>query len=420
VTEAIYNAPSLRIITFQGRQRLVTCLVSLLFFPGFLRADDLFNSEQELAHKIAAITGPGAVALTIENQSSLTPREVDSVSSGLRATLESLSVHIVAAERAAATVSVTLSENPQFYVWTAAIKVGTDTSATLTSTRRPERAGMKSDAFPMTLRKTPLWEQTDRILDVKVLQEKPAPFEIAVLDSEAVTFYMQHGSQWAMEQKLLIFHTRPWPRDLRGRLLVARDRTLDVYLPGVRCETKKQTLLTLDCRNSDDPWPIGDVSDATSPQSAFYTAKRNFFTGDVTPHIGKFATVPKFYSAVAMPRTGYVLWLFSGTDGLLHLVDGLSDQPRKQGWGSDIAVIRSACGSGWLLLATVDSATVSNFVRAYDLPDREPIAVSPPLEFEGAVTALWPASDGQSAMVVTLDRETGKYEAYRLQVVCSQ
>jgi hypothetical protein len=416
VPEAIYNARRLRMAKFLRPRPSRICLTALLFLPCFLLADDMGTAEVQLAHKIAAITGPGAVALSVENRSALTPKEVESVRAGMRAALETVSVHIVADDQAAASVSVTLSENPQLYVWSALIKVGNDVSSTLISTPRPERSALKSDAFVVTLRKSLLWEQADPILDVAVLQDKPS-MEIAVLDSEAITFYAQRGNQWMMEQRLTVSHNNPWPRDLRGRLFVSRDRTVEAYLPGVRCETSKKSLLTLDCRNSDDPWPIGDVSGVT-PQSAFYTAKRNFFTGDVTPHIGKLATVPKFYSAAAIPRAGYVLWLFSGTDGLLHLVDGLSDQALKQSWGSDIAAIKSGCGAGWTLLATEESG--SGVVRAYDMPDREPVAASAPMELDGAVTALWAADDAESGVVIGWNREIGKYEAYRLQVACGQ
>ncbi len=419
--EAIYNSRSLQIATFLRLRHLVVCLSVFFFLPVLLQADDLAGNEQQLARKIAAITGPGAVALTVENHSSLTAKETETVRNGLRASLESLSVHIVAEDQAAASISVTLSENPQSYVWAAMIRVGSETNAALVSMPRPERSGLKSDSFPITLRKTPLWEQAEPILDVVVLQETPEPTELAVLDTEAVTFYVRRTNKWITEQRLPISHTRPWPRDPRGRLLVARDRTVEAYLPGVRCGMTKQSVLALDCRNSDDPWPIGGGAEASGslPQSGFYTAKRNFFTGDVTPHIGKFATVPKFYSAAAIPRAGYALWLFSGTDGLLHMVDGISDQPWRPGWGSDIAVVKSACGSAWTVLAT-SNAAASDFVKAYDLPDREPMPVSAPLEVGGPVTALWSAGDAGSAIAVTSNRETGKYAAYRVQVACSQ
>ena len=418
--EAIYNSRSLQTATPRRLRHLVICLSAFFFLPVLLRADDLAGSEQQLARKIAAITGPGAVALTVENRSSLTAKETDTIRNELRAGLESLSVHIVVEDQAAASVSVTLSENPQSYVWAAMIRLGSETSAALVSLPRPERSGLKSDSFPITLRKTPLWEQAEPILDVVVLQETPEPTEVVVLDTEAVTFYVRRANKWTTEQRLPISHVRPWPRDPRGRLLVARDRTTEVYLPGVRCGTTKQSVLALDCRNSDDPWPIGGAEASGSlPQSAFYTAKRNFFTGDVNPHIGKFATVPKFYSAAAIPRAGYSLWLFSGTDGLLHMVDGISDQPWKLGWGSDIAAVKSPCGSGWTLLATGNTGD-SDFVKAYDFPDREPMPVSAPLEMGGVVTALWISGDAGSAIVATRNRETGKYAAYRLQVACSQ
>lgn len=415
----IYN--SRQMVTLLPARQLAIVLAATFFFASFARADsasnDLANAEKDLAHKIAALTGPGAVNLSVDNRSSLTVKQADAVRAGLQMQLEALGVHMVGAEQAAATVSVTLSESPQFYVWSAAIQAGNQSSSALTSLPRPEQSMLKADAFLVTLRKQPLWEQAEPILDVAVLQEKATPTEIAVLDPEAVTFYAQRNGQWAMEQRLPVSHDRPWPRDVRGRLLVDRDRALQVYMPGVRCATRKQGGLALDCGASDDPWPIG-MSGVT--QSAFYTVKRNLFTGDLTPPIGKLATVPKFYSAAAFPRAGYVFWLFTGADGTLHRVDGMTDQPMKLNWGSDLAVVRSACGTGLALLATSDAAAGADAVRAYDVPDRDPVPVSAPLEFDGPVVAMWAAGNADSAVAVTTNRETGKYEAYRLQVACSQ
>ena len=75
----------------------------------------------------------------------------------------------------------------------------------------------------------------DPILDVAVLEESSAPTHIAVLDPEKVSLYRMQGGKWQQEQALGITHARPWPRDLRGRLIPARDHLLDVYLPGVIC-----------------------------------------------------------------------------------------------------------------------------------------------------------------------------------------
>ena len=84
---------------------------------------------------------------------------------------------------------------------------------------------------------------------------------------------------------------------------------------------------------------------------AFFAPTRNFFTGALTPGVGKFTTVPKFYSAALLPREKYTLWLFAAIDGQVHMVDGVSDQAARLGWGSDLTSVKTACGAGWQVLA---------------------------------------------------------------------
>ena len=50
-------------------------------------ATDWSGPEQQLARKIVAVTGPGAVALTVENRSSLGKRDSEIIQNGLRGTL---------------------------------------------------------------------------------------------------------------------------------------------------------------------------------------------------------------------------------------------------------------------------------------------------------------------------------------------
>src|SRR5271157_3545994 len=59
-------------------------------------------SEQQLARKIVAVTGPGAVAVSVENRSSLSKRDGEIVRDGLRSALESLGLRFVKAEQSAA------------------------------------------------------------------------------------------------------------------------------------------------------------------------------------------------------------------------------------------------------------------------------------------------------------------------------
>jgi hypothetical protein len=451
---AVYNSdiPNVIPISVSRDFRAAACLRFAAQFSFVLlglvigaRAADWSGPEQQLARKIVAVTGPGAVALTVENRSSLGKRENEIIQNGLRSTLEGLGIRFVKAEQAAATVAISLSENPEAYVWVAEIRQGAgEVAVVMVSAPRAEGSTAMHDSVPLTLRKISLFTQDDPVLDVAVLEESTIPMHIAVLEPEKVSLYRMQGGKWQQEQALGIVHARPWPRDLRGRLIPAKDHLLDVYLPGVICHSTAAVPLTLSCRESDDPWPLlsgpllsgtlngsslsvfpsaglGNGASTVVPQmGAFFAPTRNFFTGALTPSVGKFTTVPKFYSAALLPREKYTLWLFAATDGQVHMVDGVSDQIARLGWGSDVASVKTACGAGWQVLAT-SSGDAGDAVRAYEFPDRDPVAVSAALDFSsGVVTALWTEARGDTSVVVVRDRETGSYEAFRLALACSQ
>ncbi len=409
------------------------------------QAADWSVPEEQLARKIVAATGPGAAAVTVENHSSLGRRDQEIIQNGLRDALERLGLRFVQAEQASATVSISLSENAASYVWVAQIhQAAGEGTVVVVSAVRPEGSSAARDSMPLTLRRIPLWSQEDPILDVAVLEENAAPIHVAVLDPEKVSLYRMQSEKWQQEQALPIVHARPWPRDLRGRLIPSRDHLLDVFLPGVFCRSAATSPLTLTCRESDDPWPLtagtqngvaspvfpgagssasvpAVVPSASPPQmKAFFAPTRNFFTGALTPAIGKFTTAPKFYSAAPLPRDKYTLWLFAATDGQVHLIDGISDQTAKLGWGSDLTSVKTSCGAGWQVLATASANDAGDSVRAFEFPDRDPVAVSAAVEFSGPVTAIWTESRGDSAVAVSRNRETGTYEAFRLVLSCSQ
>jgi hypothetical protein len=418
------------------------------------QAADWNLPEQNLARKIAAVTGPGAVALTVENRSSLGRRDSEIVGNGLRNALEAAGLRFAKAEQAAATVTISLSENTASYVWVAEIRLGEgEPAVVMVSTPRLEGSTASRDALPLTLRKIPLWTQEEPILDVAVLEENPAPTYIAVLGPEKIGLYRMQSGKWQAEQELAIAHQRPWPRDLRGRLAPAKDHLLDAYLPGVTCSSGSAAPLRLNCREGDDPWPLaaglsvssgwsggppsvspsaglsgsglGNGASTLVPQMwAFFAPTRNFFTGALTPGVGKFTATPKFYSAAMLPRDKYTLWLFATIDGQTHLVDGLTDQAAKLGlgserWGSDITSVKTVCGAGWQVLAS-SAGEAGNSIRAYEFPDRDPVAVSPGIEFAGEITALWAESRGDTAIAVSRNRETGSYEAFRVAMACGQ
>jgi hypothetical protein len=443
VSRALRRTPNLR-----GTGQICCVLLGLAMVA---HAADWSGPERQLASKIATVTGSAAITLTVENRSSLGKRDSEVIQNGLRSALESAGVHFVKSDRTvsdrasspAATsettaVKISLSENFASYVWVAEIHQGAgEPVVVMVSSPRSESSLAGRESVPLSLRKILLWTQADPILDVAVLEESAAPTRIAVLDAGKVAIYRSLAGKWQQEQALEIAHARPWPRDLRGRLILAKDHLLDVYLPGVVCHSSAGAPLTLSCRESDDPWPLvpaalsgGSFSVFPGTESnamvipavgAFYAPMRNFFTGVLTPGVGRLTTVSKFYSAAVLPRDQSVLWLFAATDGHVHVVDGASDQPAAFPWGSDLASVKTACGSGWQVLATSSEEGSGDWVRAFEFPDRDPVAVSGAVDFLGGViTALWTEAKGDTAVVVVRSRETGSYDAFRLAVACSQ
>jgi len=412
---------------------LTSFLLAMVFLPSSLCASNLGDTARQLAHKIAAAAGPGAFALEVTNRSSLDDKSVREVRSALEAELQLEGVHATKAERAIGTVEVVLSESLREYVWTAEIVIGSDEKkVAMVSLPRSPTGTPFAAAMPIVLKATLLFAQEQPMLDVSLV-EMPGGSRMIVLDDRMVAIYRHQGANpagpnparaWELETSSPIAHSRAFPRDVRGRLLLRRDHLFDAYLPGTFCRSNSSAVapLSLICNDTDDPWPL--TPDDGSVR-AFYAASRNFFTGALSPGIGKVSNVPSFYSAAALPHSSYTLWAFAAVDGSLHLVDGITDQAiRGARWGSDVAAVHSTCGTGTqLLVPEVDNPahrdTERDGLRAFEIPDRDPVGVSSAVEFDGRIVALWPESSGNSATAIVRRKDTGWYEAYRVSISCA-
>ncbi len=407
---------------------LTSFLLATVFLPSPLCASNLADTARQLAHKIAAAAGPGAFALEVTNRSSLDDKSVREVRSALEAELHVEGVHTAKAEQAMGTIEIVLSESLREYVWTAEIAIGADEKkVAMVSLPRSPTAAPFAPALPIVLKATRMFAQEQPILDVALI-EVAGGYRPVVLGDGMVSIYRQQGlnpagnsigtstGRWELEVSLPVAHSRIFPRDLRGRLLLRRDHLFDVYLPGTACRSSAVAPLTIACNDTDDPWPLTSYDDGVR---AFFAASRNFFTGALSPGIGKISNVPSFYSAAAFQRPNYTLWAFAAVDGSLHLVDGMTDQLVRSGKsGSDLAAVHSGCGSGTQLLLSDGGTPERDSLRAFEIPDRDPVAVSSALEFEGQVVALWPETNGNSATAIVKRKDTGWYEAYRVSISC--
>jgi hypothetical protein len=416
---AVYNSRIVGMLTPSSSRlgRLLLILPMLLLATTALAQDWAAVGEQQLAAKILATTSARAMNVEVSNRSSLRAPSADDVRRGLLAQLAALGARFVNAEQAAVSVRVSLSEDLQNYVWVAEVREGANEAAVvMISVPRPVMTAAEPEASAMVLHKNTLWSQPERILDIAVTEGNPA--HMIVLDGNGVMLYRLQDGRWQMEQSLPITHSHPWPRDLRGRLVSRKDHWFDVYLPGVFCQSTAGSPLAMTCSDNDNPWPLGtDQIGINAP----YIASRNFFGGALSPPLGKRAVVPPFYSAAGIPRDKNTLWLFAMVDGQVHLLDGSTDQViAASGWGSDIATVRSACGSGWQILATGKGESTRDSLRAFELPGREPVGMSAPLDINGRITSLWTEWGGSGVVAVARNNDAGGYEAFRLTVTCGR
>jgi len=412
---AVYNSPNPPMDLPSSRLRWAWC--ACLLVTQLAGASDWRAPESQLAAKIAALTGASVIALDVRNASSIAPSDVEEIRRGLTAILATAGVQVWQPDQAGIEVRVVLSENLEDYVWVAEVHKGAaEAGVVMISVRRPAAALLAENAPPLTLHSTKLVARPNPILDVALLDGPPR--RLLVLGTEVVAVYDWNTSQWNMAQVLPIRSDRPLPRDPRGRIVPAKDHLFDAYLPGMACHSTNSNPIAMDCLASDDSWPLQTPE---SRLSAFFSPARNFFTGAIVPGIGNQRSAPPFYSAAALPRANYTLWVLSGVDGQLHLLDGINHQIlTKVHWGSDIAGVAARCRSGWQVLATSGDADSGDSLEAFEFPDHEPVAVSQKLNLNGSLTALWTAPDGGSAIAVYRDSDSGNYEAVQLTLTCGQ
>jgi hypothetical protein len=385
----------------------------------------------DLARQVAALAGPGPARLVIHNNSSLAPGEIPAIRLLLERDFRTFGV-VAGSSDSATTIRVTLSQNTQGGLWVAEVMEGTESRIAMTPVTLGASAPPAASAA-ITLRRTLLVTEPDPILDAAVLADR-----LIVLEPERILIYpsasgVRGATSDAEVSEAQIFpieHSRPFPRDVRGRIFAAQDHLFDAYLPGAACAgTSAGTQIGVTCADSDDPWPV------TATQRAFYSAMRNYFTGVLAPGFGM--ELAPFYTAGDLPRGNGSGTLLNPVAGGVLLIEGATAQPVNGAgdWGSDFAVIRSGCGAGAQVLASgTGAAPAGDSLRAFEISGREAIAVSAPLPIEGAITAISPAPDavvapaggveataaiGTAATIIVRRDAPLRYEASHVAALCN-
>jgi hypothetical protein len=365
-------------------------------------AEDLNSAARELARKTAVVAKAEPVTTAWRNLSSLGSPVLAQARGAFEAALREAGGH-TSDQTAGVEAQITLSESQAEYLLVEEIHKGDERQVWIASWKRGANG---SAAAPVAvLEKRLVWEQDEQILDVAVAGDL-----IWVLSPSRLAAY-RAGTQAYTAR---IAATKPWPRDLRGRLRV-NGANIQADLPGTLCSGTANAVLALACRPSDEMWTI--ESGTRALLLAWFAATRDYFDGRVVTQAGVRRTVGPFYTAASVEDDGgRPMWLLAQVDGRTGMFDASLDAVGSiPTWGSDIAGTDARCGGRTVVLATRPGGE-RDAVEAFAIVNRAAAPIGAAVELPGPVTALW---SGASVGAIVHNPATGKYQAYVLTIGCS-
>jgi hypothetical protein len=366
------------------------------------------DPARALARKIAAaLKNREGVTISFTNVAAISPSDAATARETLERELRGVGVNIAGQAQAGVQVAVTFSENLGGMLWVAEIRRGDAREVVIEELPRPAAT---APAGSIAIEKKPMFEQRQRILDLA-----PLGRNWLVLDAEAITIFEMAEIGWRRTLSVRIPVSRPWPRDLRGRVFVQGD-VYQAYLPGLACNGNASGGLSITCRD-EGLWPLGpNAFGVMDPTRNFFFADRVVLPGGLEKR------VPAFFGAASFADRGRALWAFTSTDGRTRLYSAAFEPGDSwDGWGSDIAAVGSQCDARTLLLATgTGDETAADSVQTYEIAGGVPRAIGDPVSFPGPVTALWASSERGVAFAVSRDLRNGRYASFRLAIPCSR
>lgn len=387
-----------------------------------MQAQTPAQAGAELARRIVVRVGPGRpVTLKTSNLSTLKPADVSALLAAVQNELLSHGIRLAEQTSAATEVLLTVSENPRGLLAVAQIRQEGSEEIAIVPFARPAETESTRTAETVRLERELLIDLDAPILDAAWMGTTTATRQrLLVLQPDGVAMFEKTDAGWAERSRARTRPPHPWPRDLRGRLLVEGE-AFWAYLPGMTCGgawiESRVPRITLDCAAMDEPWPVHTGGEVRA--YANFSPARNFFDGRIQTEQGAAHVWPAFFSAAPIGANDNLRFVLAGLDGrALVFAGGREPEATFSGWGSDIAALETPCGEQ-VLAAGADESEASDSVRAFEVTEREAVATSASVPFAGPVTALWPASD-TSALAVTHNHKTGRYEAYILTAVCSR
>lgn len=392
------------VVGFHGRELAVRLLmrgVLLLvvsFTPAAAQAPARFEGLlSALVQKIAsAIPAGSQVGLTL-----VTP-DADDVAvlrTRLTAQLAARGIRIAAAGAPVVSIEVGCGENLRERVCIA--EIHGDAGEQIATVTEPLGTGGERDpATVLAVELRPLLSRRTPILDAAWVRDR-----LLVLDATAVTLYERSENSWRERSSRPISGTHAWPRDVRGRLRVDGDR-VDIFLPGTTCNGRLESL-EISCVDRQQPWPL-DI------ENGGLEAGRNFF---------RTREGLTFYNVAPLTPEAAARWLVAAGDGTLQLLNDAGKSVSTVGAGDDVVTLRAACMPGAYAVTAARGAgdAPRDELRLTRVFDGRVTQAGSPAILPGELTALWPFQDQlSSALVVTRDVNTGRYDALQASISCTR
>jgi hypothetical protein len=327
-------------------------------FPPMLWDDKL----RDLAAEIARLAPPPAkMDLLVSNVSSLSPEEVAPIRDALKAQLANQGLRSSNSESADASIRVTISEGFEGYVVVAQVRRNSNEQVAIVTVERGVKSAPRSGG--VTLDAKLVWQQRGVMLDFALPGSATAnPDTMAVLEPTRLVFYSRRQSQWIFARELDSESARS-SRDWHGYIDLSQGPAKgDARWPLNECKGDFTQSATIECNV---------VEDATD----------SWISGGVRP-------------------------------------------PFAPGMAGDVVSVASQCRAHPVALETAAGDwTQLDSLQGYEIvtgPGHGAMASGNPVEFDGPVTAIWPAGAPGVARAVVHNLQTGNYEAYLVTATCSQ
>ena len=296
------------------------------------------------------------------------------------------------------TVSIDCSSNLRERVCTAEIGSGAARQVVMVTRphgQAPRDATMTS--IPVVLQLRPITAQSTPIMDVAIIGRR-----LLVLDPTAVTLYEGAGDGWRHVSSYPLATSAPWPRDVRGRLIVDGG-AWEALIPGAACRGSLDPLRGT-CTADQRPWPLG-------LENAGLVPGRNHFA---MPDGRKYFNVAALDSAEAR-------WMLAADEGKLLLLD---EQRRPLDvpplGGDDVAAFSTTCARGKQVAVAGRATDDADSIRVVRVAGREIGDTAAPVVLTGRITAMWPTPAGDAVLVVVRNPTTRRYEAFHAGLACGR